>query len=86
LIHASRSAGGIPTIQYEPFDIEGNLSGRKIDASPSAGRAPRSGRGLIPATASLLETVILPTIVFQRTTVGAWANAEADSARASVKQ
>src|SRR5258708_36356624 len=46
LIHASRSPGGIPTIQYEPFDLEGNLSGRKIDASPSAGRAPRSGPGV----------------------------------------
>jgi len=46
LINWSRRAGGIPTIQYEPFDIEGNTSGRKIDASPSAGRAPRSGPGV----------------------------------------
>src|SRR5271166_5597322 len=43
LINPVPSAGGISTIQYEPFDIEGNMSGRKIDASPSAGRAPRSG-------------------------------------------
>src|SRR6266436_4108149 len=35
-------------------------------------------RGLIPPTASLLETVMLPTIVFQCTTASAswnWANA-----------
>jgi hypothetical protein len=46
LIHACPSAGGIPTIQYEAFDLEGNMSGRKIDASPFAGRAPRSGPGV----------------------------------------
>src|SRR6267154_5983860 len=28
LINGSRSAGGIPTIQHEPIDIEGNMSGR----------------------------------------------------------
>ena len=28
LINAIRSAGGIPTIQHEPNDIEGNTSGR----------------------------------------------------------
>src|SRR5258708_27909771 len=32
--------------------------------------------GLIPATASLLETVILPTIVFQRTTLPWWSCAK----------
>src|SRR6266446_4213547 len=46
LIHASPSAGGIPPLQNEPFDLEGNMVGRKIDASPSAGRAPRSGPGV----------------------------------------
>src|SRR5258708_33816747 len=46
LINPSRSAGGIPSIQHESIDIEGNMSGRQIDASPSADRAPRRGPGV----------------------------------------
>src|SRR5262250_1186633 len=38
LINWSWSAGGIATIQYESFDVEGSMSGRKIDTSPSAQR------------------------------------------------
>jgi hypothetical protein len=46
LINWSWSAGGIATIQYESVDVEGDMSGRKIDTSPSAERAPRSGPGV----------------------------------------
>src|SRR6202040_1704452 len=46
LINPARSAGGIATIQHESINIEGNMSGRQIDAGPSAQRAPRSGPGV----------------------------------------
>jgi len=76
LINWSWSPGGIATIQYESVDVEEDFSGRKIDTSASAERAPRSGPGVDSPTASLLETVILPTIVFHRTTASlSWANA-----------
>jgi len=85
VIHASRVPVAFHHFKYVALDIEGTV---RFEYDSDAAFPPvglQGWSGLIPANRIVLETVILPTDCFQRTTVGGWEIAEEDSARASVK-